>query len=83
MRSAVKNYLEVKDKLAPHIQEAPRVVRQGNALYVCIPKGIARLLGIRVGDRLAMIVEGSVIRMSRFNLNEVIGVMLARRPERG
>jgi antitoxin component of MazEF toxin-antitoxin module len=62
------------------VQEAPRVVRVGNSLYVAIPRRISRLLGIKVGDRMAMIVEGSVIRMSRCNLAEIVGAMQARRP---
>jgi len=69
--------------LTVQVQEAPRVVRVGNALYVAIPRRICRLLGIKAGDRMAMIVEGSVIRMTQYNMGEIIGAMMARRPGRG
>ena len=55
----------------------------GNSLYVTIPRRVARLLNIRAGDRLVMVVEGSVIRMTRANFREIIGAMLARTPGLG
>ena len=64
------------------VQESPRVVRVGNSMYVAIPRRVARLLGIRIGDRMAMTVQGSVISMSRCNYTEFLAAMAVRRPER-
>lgn len=55
-----------------------RVVRIGHALYVTLPQPIARITGIKPGDRVAVETDGRSVVFAKIPFDELINLALLR-----